>query len=129
MPVRRVALGPATYLPSEGFVVVPIVPPHRLPDTTVARSALVGYVDGVPKAYANLCRHLAIALDYGDGDVSDEGDHEFVRCRRHGAVFAARDGMCVAGPCLGLALWPLTIEIGPFGEAALVLGDEPSEPR
>ncbi len=120
-PRRRLALGPSAWLPREGFVVVPLWPPEPLPDTTRARSALVGRVGGELVAYANLCRHLAVPLDFGDGDVCDAGSSE-LRCRRHGAAFDARSGACTAGPCLGRSLWPLVIEVDAFGEASLVLG-------
>jgi nitrite reductase/ring-hydroxylating ferredoxin subunit len=123
-PLRRIYLGPSAFLPRVGFVAVPIVPPHKLPDTTLARSALVGFSGGEPRAFANLCRHLAIPLDYGDGDVTDLDDSAHLRCRRHGAIFAASDGLCVVGPCLGKALWRLAIEIDDLGDATLVLGGE-----
>lgn len=119
-PRRRLALGPASWLPRQGFVVVPIWPPEPLPDTTRARSALVGHVDGRLLAYANLCRHLAVALDFGDGDVCNPGTTD-LHCRRHGAVFDGNSGECTFGPCLGRSLWPLEIEIDPFGGAHLVL--------
>jgi naringenin degradation protein FdeD len=118
---RRLTLGPAAWLPREGFVVVPLWPPEPLPDTTRARSALVGRVDGKLVAYANLCRHLAVPLDFGDGDVQNFGSSD-LHCRRHGAVFNARSGACTSGPCVGRSLWPLAIEVDELGEAHLLLG-------
>lgn len=102
---------------------VPLLPPYRLSDGTTARSALIGRVDGELKAYANVCRHLAIPLDLGDGEVMDEEGDELV-CHHHGARFAPRDGSCVYGPCLGAGLWPLAIELDALGDASLRLGED-----
>jgi nitrite reductase/ring-hydroxylating ferredoxin subunit len=59
-------------------------------------------------AYRNRCRHLSVPLDYGDGDVMDASGKLF-QCRTHGALFRPKDGICVAGPCHGLALHPVEI--------------------
>ena len=104
-------------------MVVPIWPSHALPDGTIARSALIGRSDGAIVAYANVCRHLAVPLDYGDGDVTDE-DGEDLRCRHHGAVFAAASGQCVVGPCQGRSLWRFTVEVDGAGDATLLVGGE-----
>jgi nitrite reductase/ring-hydroxylating ferredoxin subunit len=122
--LRRVFLGPEAFLPSRGFIVVPVLPPHRLPDSTVARSALVGRVGGELRAYANVCRHLAISLDLGDGAVMDGDD---LRCHHHGAIFEPTEGRCVVGPCLGMRLWPWSVEVDALGDATLVVGGEPQD--
>lgn len=127
-PKRRLSLGPAAWLPREGFVVVPLWPPAAMPDATRARSALVGRVAGRLLAYANLCRHLAVPLDFGDGDVHNDGSTE-LHCRRHGAIFDAGSGACTAGPCVGRSLWPIDVEVDAFGEAHLVFDDSPPPPR
>ena len=124
MALRRVFLGPSAFLPREGFVVVPVLPPHQLPDGTRARSALVGRVNGELRAFANVCRHLAIPLDLGDGDVMD-GDQ--LRCHHHGAVFEVTEGRCVVGPCLGMRLWPWSVEVDALGDATLLVGGEPQD--
>jgi nitrite reductase/ring-hydroxylating ferredoxin subunit len=107
-------------MPKTGFVVVPVLPPHPLPDGTMARSALIGRtLEGVLVAYANVCRHLAIPLDYGDGEVMDD-DKVHLVCHHHGAVFRPGDGECVVGPCYGDKLWPLSIR-EEAGQVSLVL--------
>ena len=122
MSERRVPLGPVWFLPKRGFVVVPILVPYKLPDGTQARSALVGFVDGRYVAFANVCRHLAIQLDLGDGEVMDDENHQIV-CHHHGAIFEPDTGECVVGPCHGDWLWRWRVEIE-GGEATLVIGGE-----
>lgn len=106
-------------MPSRGFVVVPVLPPAPLPDGTKARSALVGRAAGKLVAYANVCRHLAISLDLGDGVVSDEDD-ELV-CHHHGARFEPSTGLCVYGPCIDESLFAWRVDIDLAGDAWLVL--------
>lgn len=122
MTTRSIYLGPTQFLPRRGFVVVPVLPPHRLPDGTQARSAVVGLVDGRWVAYANVCRHLAIPLDMGDGDVMDPDRHTLV-CHHHGAVFEGASGECTVGPCYREFLWRWEIVVE-NGEASLVVGGE-----
>lgn len=124
MSLRRLFLGPSSFLPPSGFVVVPVLPPYRLPDGTRARSALIGRVDGELKAFANVCRHQALPLDLGDGEVM-EGDQ--LLCHHHGAYFELSEGKCSAGPCLGMRLWPWIIEIDALGDATLLIGSEPQD--
>lgn len=116
----RVTLGPVDFLPRQGFVVVPLLPPFRLPDGTRARSALIGRASGRWVAYANTCRHLAIPLDLNDGEVMDD-ERTHLLCHHHGALFRPDDGLCVVGPCHGLALWPFSIEVDASGVATLVV--------
>lgn len=116
---RRVALGPTYFLPRRGFVVVPIVPSFPMANGTVARSALVGAVNGRLVAYANLCRHLAVPLDLHDGNVMDDHGGKLV-CHRHGAIFEPATGECIAGPCEGQSLYPFSVETE-GDEAVLVL--------
>lgn len=58
---------------------------------------------GAVVAYRNLCRHLPVPLDGGTGRVLDERGRHLV-CGTHGATYRLRDGLCVDGPCEGLAL-------------------------
>lgn len=122
MTVREISLGPPEFLPRRGFVTLPIVPAHRLPDGTRAAGAIVGRVDGQLVAYANVCRHLAIPLDFGDGDVTDP-DGAALLCRHHGATFEPRDGECTAGPCFRKFLWRFRVVEG-VERATLIVGHE-----
>ena len=126
MPPRRMPIGPVAFLPQLGFVAVPVLPPYVLPDGTTARGALVGRLDGRLVAYANVCRHLAISLDLGDGNVMDD-DRVHLRCHHHGAVFEPSAGRCVVGPCHGRQLWPWTLEQDADGQAWLLVGSEPDD--
>ena len=119
-PPREVPLGPSSFLPKRGFVVVPVLPAFALPDGTKARSALLGHAGGRFVAYANVCRHLAIPLDYGDGEVMDDDDFHLL-CHHHGATFEPATGECILGPCHGEFLWEWHVRVDDFGDAVLVL--------
>jgi nitrite reductase/ring-hydroxylating ferredoxin subunit len=120
---RSILMGPTRFLPQRGFVVVPVLPPHKLPDGTFCRSALLGKVKGEWVAYANVCRHLAIALDMGDGNVMDGEGWQLV-CHHHGAVFRPEDGWCEVGPCYGEFLWRFAVRLDEDDTAFLVVGGE-----
>tara|TARA_R110002050_G_scaffold57423_5_gene129098 strand:- start:3166 stop:3519 length:354 start_codon:yes stop_codon:yes gene_type:complete len=60
-------------------------------------------------AYQNHCPHLGIPLNWQpDQFLCLEGVH--IQCSTHGALFKVDDGHCVAGPCAGQNLIPLTLE-------------------
>ncbi len=65
---------------------------------------------GVPRAYLNRCRHLPIPLDGASRDFLTP-DAKLLECRTHGALYRLDDGMCVEGPCEGLALLPLELVV------------------
>ena len=59
--------------------------------------------DGVARCYLNRCRHLPVPIDGGSKQyLTREG--EFLLCGTHGALYRKNDGVCIAGPCLDLAL-------------------------
>jgi len=66
--------------------------------------------DGEPRAYLNRCRHLPIPIDSGSRSFLTQ-DKRHLLCGTHGALYQLDDGLCVAGPCLKLALEQLPIEI------------------
>ncbi len=72
--------------------------------------AFVARVDGKVVAYENLCRHLPVSLDYGDGRVWDSKKRFFV-CFTHGARYEPRTGKCVEGPCGGASLHVIETEL------------------
>lgn len=64
--------------------------------------------DGEPRAYINRCRHLPIPIDAGSRSyLTQDGQH--LLCGTHGALYRRDDGMCIAGPCLHLALEKLLV--------------------
>jgi nitrite reductase/ring-hydroxylating ferredoxin subunit len=64
--------------------------------------------DGEPRAYLNRCRHLPIPIDSGSRRFLTQ-DGEYLLCGTHGALYQKDDGMCIAGPCIHLALEKLTL--------------------
>jgi len=70
-------------------------------------------------AYANVCRHIPLTLDLGDGDVMAV-DRRHLLCHHHGALYRVEDGTCVMGPCDGSSLVKLDVEVIE-GELVLVL--------
>jgi nitrite reductase/ring-hydroxylating ferredoxin subunit len=73
--------------------------------------AFVVRKDGVVRGYVDRCPHAGMPLaGFGDRYLTRTGD--LILCATHGALFRPHDGMCVAGPCAGLALtvWPVAIE-------------------
>jgi nitrite reductase/ring-hydroxylating ferredoxin subunit len=58
---------------------------------------LIGYIDRCPHAGTPLAM-------LPDRYLTREGD--LILCSTHGALFRPEDGLCIAGPCAGRALWP-----------------------
>lgn len=122
---RRLTLGSVTFLPLDGepFLTVPIVPSYAMADGSRATSALVGRSGGRLRAFANVCKHLAVPLDLGDGNPMTD-DRRALLCHHHGAVFDKVSGLCIQGPCEGRSLTAFAIEVDALGEATLVLEDD-----
>lgn len=61
-------------------------------------------------AYENSCPHVGTPLDWvPDQFLSEDGGH--IVCATHGAQFRIEDGMCFSGPCHGVPLPPVAVEI------------------
>ena len=61
-------------------------------------------------AYLNRCGHIAIPLDYMPGEFfSDDG--QTLICSTHGAEYAPDTGACLGGPCFGVGLERLEVEV------------------
>lgn len=74
-----------------------------------ARSIVVARIGGRLVAYANVCRHQAVPLDFGaDAPMADDGYH--LACHQHGALYRPSDGECVRGPCEGERLVGVGVE-------------------
>jgi nitrite reductase/ring-hydroxylating ferredoxin subunit len=61
-------------------------------------------------AYVNRCPHTGITLDWVNNQFFSV-DNRYLMCATHGAVFEPPTGECVWGPCLGLSLQSLPLEI------------------
>lgn len=60
-------------------------------------------------AYLNRCAHVAMELDWVDGQFFDS-EGETLLCATHGAAYDPADGHCVGGPCAGRGgLQPLQV--------------------
>lgn len=99
---------------SEGAMVrVPIIPSFWIDDEesgrVQVRSAVVARKGGRVFAYANICRHIPLTLDLGDGEVAS-ADRQVFLCHHHGARYRIEDGKCLYGPCDGASLLPLEVE-------------------
>lgn len=65
--------------------------------------------DGKVRAYLNRCAHVAMELDWQEGVFFDSAGRDLL-CSTHGAVYDARDGRCIGGPCAGKSLVKLLVE-------------------
>ena len=72
--------------------------------------ALLVNFDGTHFAYVNRCPHTGITLDWVNNQFFSS-DNRYLMCATHGAVFEPPTGECVWGPCVGLSLQSLPIEI------------------
>lgn len=75
----------------------------------IAREGFLAWAGEKAVCYENVCRHVPITLDYGDGEFFTSDRSLFI-CRTHGAMYEPLTGECVAGPCAGAFLKPLEIE-------------------
>jgi nitrite reductase/ring-hydroxylating ferredoxin subunit len=63
---------------------------------------------GLVHAYVNRCAHLAVELDWNEGDFFNM-DKNYVICATHGAHYQPDTGYCVMGPCKGRSLQPIQV--------------------
>ena len=64
----------------------------------------------IVSGYIDRCPHAGTPLALmPDRYLTREGD--LILCSTHGALFRPDNGMCVAGPCEGRALWPWAIAV------------------
>jgi nitrite reductase/ring-hydroxylating ferredoxin subunit len=59
--------------------------------------------------YLNRCAHVAMQLDWREGEFFDLQRRDLI-CSTHGAAYAADSGRCLGGPCAGKPLVRLRIE-------------------
>ena len=72
--------------------------------------ALLVNFEGQHFAYINRCPHTGITLDWVNNQFFSS-DNRYIMCATHGAVFEPPTGDCIWGPCVGLSLQSLPIEI------------------
>lgn len=70
---------------------------------------LVNY-DGSHFAYMNRCPHTGITLDWVNNQFFSS-DGRYLMCATHGAVFEPPSGECIWGPCFGLSLQSVPLEV------------------
>ena len=75
-----------------------------------ALEALLVNYQGNHFAYVNRCPHTGITLDWVNNQFFSS-DNRYIMCATHGAVFEPPSGECIWGPCVGLSLQSLPIEI------------------
>ena len=72
--------------------------------------ALLVNFEGKHFAYINRCPHTGITLDWVNNQFFSS-DNRYLMCATHGAVFEPPTGECIWGPCLGLSLQSVPVEI------------------
>ena len=60
--------------------------------------------------YENNCPHRGVPLEWMP-DTFLEPQKQFIQCATHGALFVIDSGLCIAGPCNGIALEAVPHEI------------------
>ncbi len=74
------------------------------------RNLVVVHKDGAFFVYVNSCPHIGIPLEFQPDEFLDT-DKQFIQCANHGALFEIESGFCVAGPCHGKSLEPVSFEL------------------
>ena len=72
--------------------------------------ALLVNFEGRHFAYINRCPHTGITLDWVNNQFFSS-DNRYIMCATHGAVFEPPSGECIWGPCVGLSLQSVPVEI------------------
>lgn len=72
--------------------------------------ALLVNFEGRHFAYINRCPHTGITLDWVNNQFFSS-DNRYLMCATHGAVFEPPTGECIWGPCVGLSLQSVPVEI------------------
>jgi len=61
-------------------------------------------------AYQNVCPHAQAPLEWNPDEFLDE-KKETIICALHGARFSIEEGDCLGGPCEGVGLTAVEVEI------------------
>ena len=86
------------------------------------RGILIRDLEGNLRAYVNVCMHLPVPLSF-----TEEGfwnpDKTHLMCRTHGALYRPNDGYCTEGPCQGLTLDSLEVDVTEDGLVRVTLNE------
>lgn len=75
--------------------------------------------EGKVYAYENKCPHAGLNLEWQTDDfLNNEKDH--IQCSVHGALFEIETGACTSGPCNGMDLTSVNIELDDNGQIILL---------
>lgn len=99
---RIVSKTSTVVVPKKGFDELSV----KLFEAKVKGKIVKGFVlkkNGRFFVYQNLCKHLPVTLDLGDGGLFTHDKAHF-QCHMHGAMYELETGYCVAGPCQGARL-------------------------
>lgn len=75
------------------------------------RPAFAVRFNGKVHAYLNSCAHIAVEMDWMDGEFFDHSKLYLI-CSTHGAMYEPETGLCVQGPCAGARLTPVAVAEG-----------------
>lgn len=95
-----------------------VVPLARSARGIPREAVVVRDLDGTPRAYLNVCRHLPVPLDGGTREFFDYAGTALL-CGTHGALYDLSTGYCYDGPCVGASLEALHLVV----QADVVEGD------
>lgn len=110
MPLNRMPADAAASLGSLRDLVRKKTIQFTFASEGIQRDGFLVWHEGRVAAYENVCRHLPLKLDSGDGQLFT-GDGRYIACPRHGALYEPGTGLCIRGPCERASLKPLAIEV------------------
>lgn len=96
--------------------VIPLLAIHELPENSAKgielkeRRLFAVNHKGHIYLYENSCPHKGIPLEWLPDTFLDI-EKQFIQCATHGALFTIDQGLCIAGPCTGANLAPVSFEI------------------
>lgn len=70
--------------------------------------AFVVRAGGRVRGFLNRCAHVAMELDWREGEFFDLQGRDLI-CSTHGATYEAATGKCLGGPCSGTPLVRLRV--------------------
>ena len=89
----------------------------------VSEAAFVVRFRGRAHAYLNRCAHLAVELDWQQGEFFDLSGLYLI-CATHGALYAPDSGRCLGGPCNGKGLVAVAVSESDGGVFSIEEGRE-----